>query len=258
MMNFMPRKYELISDLQDERDFAFATPEADLPEKIDLRPQCPPVLEQLSIGSCTAIAIANCYKFLLLRENLPIFSPSRLFIYYNQRVLQGTIDRDSGALIRNGFKTIVRHGVCDENLWRYDISKFKVQPPDICYQAALQHRAIEYQRISPGLSQMKACLAEVFPIVGGFIMYQSFESKEVARTGILDLPKSNEQRLGGHAVLIIGYDSETERFIVMNSWGTTWGQAGYFTIPFAYLLDEKLATDFWTMRKPIKKGGITG
>jgi hypothetical protein len=99
MMNFMPRKYELISDLQDERDFAFATPEADLPEKIDLRPQCPPVLEQLSIGSCTAIAIANCYKFLLLRENLPIFSPSRLFIYYNQRVLQGTIDRDSGALI---------------------------------------------------------------------------------------------------------------------------------------------------------------
>lgn len=255
-MKVIPRKYELIPDLQDERDFCFAPPPADLPEKVDLRPLCPPVLEQLSIGSCTAIAIANCYKFLLSKENLPVFSPSRLFIYYNERVLQGTTERDSGALIRNGFKTIVKHGVCDEELWRYDISKFKTKPPDICYQAALQHRAIEYQRISPVLGRMKSCLVEGFPIIGGFIMYQSFEGKEVAHTGILNLPKSKEQKLGGHAVLIVGYDSETERFIVMNSWGKHWGQAGYFTIPFAYLLDEKLATDFWTMRKPVEKGEI--
>jgi len=249
-MKVTPRKYGLIPDLEDERDFCFATPPtADLPDKVDLRQMCPPVLEQLSIGSCTAIAIANCYKFLLLKEKLPVFSPSRLFIYYNERVLQGTTDRDSGALIRNGFKTLVKHGVCNEELWQYDISKFKTRPPDSCYLAALQHRAIEYQRISPVLSQMKSCLADGFPIVGGFIMYQSFEGKEVAHTGILNLPQAKEQKLGGHAVLIVGYDSETERFIVMNSWGKQWGQAGYFTIPFAYLLDEKLASDFWTMRK---------
>lgn len=246
----MKRKYGLIPDTKDERDFCFAAqPALNLPDKVDLRPQCPPVLEQLSIGSCTAVAIANCYKFLLIKAKLPAFLPSRLFIYYNERAIQGTVERDSGALIRNGFKTISKQGVCDEVLWKYDVSKFKLKPPAVCYSEALRHRAIEYQRVSQTLSQMKSCLAEGFPVVVGFTPYEAFESREVARTGILNLPAAREQKLGGHAVLIVGYDSDSERFIVMNSWGAKWGLQGYFTMPFAYLMDEKLASDFWTLRR---------
>ncbi len=246
----MKRKYGLIADTKDERDFFFAAKQAiDLPEKVDLRPFCPPVQEQLSIGSCTAVAIGNSYKFLLMKENLPLFSPSRLFIYYNEREIVGTTNQDSGALIRDGFKSVAKQGVCDEILWEYDISKFSLQPPQICYLEALEHRAIEYQRVNQTLNHLKSCLAEGFPIVGGFMMHESFESKEVAKTGVLNLPKSDEQKLGGHAVLIVGYDTDSARFIVMNSWGNSWGQNGYFTIPFEYLTDSSLATDFWTIRK---------
>jgi C1A family cysteine protease len=246
----MKRKYGLIPDTEDERDFCFAAqPTPNLPDIVDLRPDCPPVLEQLNIGSCTAVAIANCYKFLLMKAKLPAFLPSRLFIYYNERAIQGTIERDSGALIRNGFKTISKQGVCDEVLWKYEVSKFKLKPTAVCYSEALKHRAIEYQRVSQTLNQMKSCLAEGFPIVVGFTPYETFEGKEIARTGILNLPAAHERKLGGHAVLIVGYDSDSERFIVMNSWGNKWGLQGYFTMPFAYLTDAKLASDFWTLRK---------
>jgi C1A family cysteine protease len=246
----MKRKYGLIPDTKDERDFCFAPqPALNLPDRADLRPNCPPVLEQLSIGSCTAVAIANCYKFLLMKEKLPAFLPSRLFIYYNERAIQGTIERDSGALIRNGFKTISKQGVCDENLWKYEVSKFRLKPPAVCYSEALKHRAVEYQRVSQTLNQMKLCLVEGFPIVGGFIAYESFESKEAARTGILNLPAAGERKLVGHAVLIVGYDSDSERFIAMNSWGNTWGLQGYFTVPFEYFISEELASDFWTLRR---------
>lgn len=246
----MKRKYGLIPDAGDERDFCFAPqPAVNLPDRVDLRPDCPPVLEQLSIGSCTAIAIANCYKFLLMKENLPVFSPSRLFIYYNERAIQGTAERDSGALIRNGFKSISKQGVCDESLWKYDVSKFKQKPPAVCYSEAVKHRVIEYQRVSQTLNEMKMCLAEGFPMVGGFTAYQSFEGQEAAQTGNLNLPASGEQKLGGHAVLIVGYDSDSGRFIVMNSWGGNWGLQGYFTVPFGYFTNAELASDFWTLRR---------
>lgn len=246
----MKRKYGLIPDTKDERDFCFAPqPALNLRDRVDLSPSCPPVLEQLNIGSCTAVAIANCYKFLLMKENLPAFLPSRLFIYYNERAIQGTIERDSGALIRNGFKTISKQGVCDEVLWKYDVSKFKLKPPVICYSEALKHRDVEYQRVSQTLNQMKSCLAEGFPIVVGFTPYETFEGKEIARTGILNLPSAHEQKLGGHAVLVVGYDSDSERFIVMNSWGVKWGLQGYFTIPFEYFTNAELASDFWTLRR---------
>lgn len=205
----MRRTYGLIPDSEDVCDFSFAAAQSvtNLPASVDLRPCCPSVLEQLSIGSCTAIAIANCYKFLLMKTDSTVFLPSRLFIYYNERMIQGTTERDSGALIRNGFKSISRYGVCDERLWRYDLSKFKQKPPAICYTEALKNRSMSYQRVSQELNQMKACLAEEFPIVAGFKTYESFEGAEVARTGVLNLPVAGERKLGGHAVLLVGYDS---------------------------------------------------
>jgi len=49
-------------------------------------------------------------------------------------------------------------------------------------------------------------------------------------------------------VLAVGYDDASQRFLVRNSWGSGWGQAGYFTLPYAYLTTRGLASDFWTLQ----------
>jgi len=107
---------------------------------------------------------------------------------------------------------------------------------------------VGYQRVDRMLSQMKGCLADGFPFVFGFTDYESFESAEVARTGMLQMPKPREGVVGGHAVLAVGYDDKTERFMVRNSWGTSWGKRGYFTMPYSYMLTDNLSDDFWTIR----------
>jgi C1A family cysteine protease len=95
---------------------------------------------------------------------------------------------------------------------------------------------------------MKGCLASGYPFVFGFSVYTEFESDTVATTGVLNMPSPKEKLLGGHAVIAVGYDDKTQRFIVRNSWGAKWGIKGYFTIPYAYLTDPNLAADFWTIR----------
>ena len=82
----------------------------------------------------------------------------------------------------------------------------------------------------------------------GFTVYESFESQEVAKTGVVPMPAPGEQVVGGHAVLAVGYDDSAQTFMVRNSWGTGWGQAGYFTMPYAYLTTRGLSSDFWTIR----------
>jgi C1A family cysteine protease len=250
----IPRKiqrYGWVPDLPDQRDHLFAAPPAvmtALPSSVDLRDQCPKeIYDQGQLGSCTANAIAAAFEFDLLKQQLTDFMPSRLFIYYNERVKEGTVDVDSGAMIRDGIKSVNKQGVCTETSWPYDITRFADQPPDSCYQEAQSNLAMSYQRVTPILSQLKGCLAHGYPIVFGFRVYESFESAEVARTGEVPMPQASEQALGGHAVLAVGYDDVTGRFLVRNSWGSGWGQNGYFTMPYAYLTDRTLSSDFWAI-----------
>ena len=132
--------------------------------------------------------------------------------------------------------------------WPYDITKFAQKPSAQALSDALHHKAVSYQRLVNTLTQMKGCLASGYPFVFGFSVYASFESPTVAQTGVVPMPQPNEQLLGGHAVLAVGYDDAQQRFTVRNSWGPNWGTAGYFTIPYAYLTDGNLADDFWTVR----------
>jgi C1A family cysteine protease len=241
-----------IPDLPDARDHLYSAPLptlAALPAKLSLRPQCPPVLDQGALGSCTANAIASAHRFDQMTEAAAApFAPSRLFIYYNERVIEHSVSEDSGAMIRDGIKSIARQGVCAEKSWPYVITKFARKPPATCYKAALDHQALSYQRLVQSLTQMKGCLASGYPFVFGFSVYESFETPDVARTGTVPLPSQNERLLGGHAVLAVGYDDRRQRFLAMNSWGTRWGDGGFFTIPYAYLTDGDLAADFWTVR----------
>ena len=251
----MPRhvkRFGWIPDIPDARDHMYSAPrpilEA-LPAKVDLRSRCPPVLDQGELGSCTANAIASAHRFDQLKQGAPdTFAPSRLFIYYNERVMEHSTSEDAGAMIRDGIKSIVTDGVCPESMWPYVIAKFANKPTAPCYKAALDHQAVSYQRLLQTGNQMKGCLASGYPFVFGFSVYESFESPAVAKTGAVPLPSSTESMLGGHAVIAVGYDDAAQRFLAMNSWGAGWGNRGFFTMPYAYLTDADLAADFWTVR----------
>jgi len=249
MSNFI--SYGWQPDLPDHRDLNYAAPEpvlVSLPIKIDLRNNCPMVYNQGQLGSCTANAISAAFEFELLKQKSPDFMPSRLFIYYNERAIENTINSDSGAQIRDGIKSVNKSGVCPETMWPYNISEFTQKPHSVCYTDASKHLVTSYHRVSNDLKQMKGCLAEGYPFVFGFTVYDSFEGQQVAKSGIVNLPAPTEKVVGGHAVLAVGYDDTTNRFIVRNSWGGTWGQKGYFTMPYDYLTNTNLADDFWTIR----------
>jgi C1A family cysteine protease len=242
--------YGWVPDLPDARDYMYSAPQAalaELPAKVDLRPKCPPVYDQGQLGSCTANAIGAAHAFAQLRQFRRNFMPSRLFIYFNERVMERTVDTDSGAMIRDGMKSVSKVGVCPETLWPYDIAKFRDKPSDKCYTEAEKNQAIVYRRALQNLHQLQGSLASGTPVVFGFSVYETFEGTEVARTGVMPMPKRREQLLGGHAVLAVGYDDRSERFIVRNSWGPKWGQRGYFTMPYAYVTNPQLAQDFWTL-----------
>ena len=242
--------YGWVPDIPDARDFMYSAPQAvlaALPAKVDLRAQCPPVYDQGQLGSCTANAIGGAHAFAQLRQFKRDFMPSRLFIYFNERVMERTVDTDSGAMIRDGMKSVAKVGVCPEALWPYDIARFRDKPTAKCYTEAEKNQAIVYRRALQNLHQLQGALANGTPVVFGFSVYETFEGPDVARTGVVPMPGRNEQLLGGHAVLAVGYDDTSQRFIVRNSWGTGWGQQGYFTMPYAYLTNPQLAQDFWTL-----------
>jgi C1A family cysteine protease len=257
-------RYGWSPDIPDQRDILFSAPLAKLgplPAKVDLRKQCPAVYNQGQIGSCTANAIAGAFEFDLRKQKQTDFVPSRLFIYFNERFMEHSVALDNGAQIRDGVKSVNKLGVCPETEWPYDDTPAdpttNVWPPGArpaqkptpdCYKAALNHQVVSYQRVNRDLAQMKGCLAAGYPFVFGFTVYDAFESAEVAKTGVLNMPTSDERVVGGHAVLAVGYDDVAQRFIVRNSWGAKWGQKGYFTIPYAYLISGNLASDYWTIR----------
>lgn len=241
-------RYGWIPDVPDHRDFLMTRPTLVLPDTVDLRLHCPPVYDQGALGSCTANAIAAAIEYERSRQGLPDFMPSRLFIYYNERKMEGTINSDSGAMIRDGIKSVAQIGACPESGWGYDISKFTVLPDSACYAQAKKYKALDYWHVPRSITQMRGCLAAGFPFVFGFSVYEEFESSAVASSGIVPLPAHSSRMLGGHAVLAVGYDHAAQRFLVRNSWGSGWGQQGYFWLPYAYLTDSDLSDDFWCIK----------
>ncbi len=256
-------RYNWIPDLPDHRDFQFiermGVP-GQIPTQVDLRAHCPPVANQGQIGSCTGNAVAGLVEYMELadikggRSNEPeVFSKiqysnvSRLFIYYNERELSGTTSTDSGSTLRNGMKSIAKWGVCRERVWGYSSSHVLEKPALTAYEEAAQHRIGSYLRIATLDAGLRA-LASGLPFVFGFTVFESFESPQVAKTGVVPLPTDGDRPLGGHAVMAVGYDQAQQWLIVRNSWGAEWGDHGYFYLPFAYANNLRLAQDFWTIR----------
>jgi C1A family cysteine protease len=247
------KRYGWVRDIPDQRDLRYTPPPrlaAALPRKVDLRAGFEPCYDQGMLGSCTANAIAGALQYLECKEGeQPPVMPSRLFVYYNERALEGSVGSDSGAQIRDGIKSVVKQGYCSESCWPYVVANFALKPPSECYRQALHERVSQYLRLDNGVVSLLTCLATEYPFVFGFSVYESFESASVAQTGVVHMPKSGERLVGGHAVVAVGYDLDAKQFLVRNSWGSRWGQHGYFTMPFEYVTDPYLAADFWTIRK---------
>lgn len=240
--------YGYLPDLPDFRDHHYAAlPEhlAALPSSVDLRPQCPPIEDQGQLGSCTSFAAGAAIRFARNKQGLPDFVTSHLFLYYNSRRFK---NEDTGATIKDVIKSAAKQGDCPESEWPYNISRFAIKPPQQCYTDALKDRALSYQRVQQNLSQMKACLASENPVVVGISVYQSFESDEVAKTGMVPIPEPGEQLLGGHAVLVCGFRDDTQKWIFRNSWGLSWADGGYGYLDYQYLLNKGLASDFWVIK----------
>lgn len=238
-------------DLPDDRDFHYVPPPGalqGLPKHKNLRDRCPPVYFQKGLNSCSANAVAAAVEFDLIKERKTrVIFPSRLFLYYNTRAVEGTVRSNVGVSIRDVIKSVAKLGDCPESLWPYVEKKFRTRPPKSCYRNALKYRLVQYQRIHRGIEDFRTCLASGYPFVFGFLAHQKFQDV-VKRTGRLEMPSQGERVIGHHAVLAVGYEEPQRRFWVRNSWGPRFGRAGYFTMPYEYLLSEYLSSDFWTIR----------
>jgi hypothetical protein len=260
----MPHAYGRLRDLPDDRDYRLTEhvrlPLATaLPARVDLRATgylSDPILDQGQLGSCTAHAIASAIQYTQRASGLPVFLPARLALYYWERVIEGSTREDAGAELRDGLKVVAgQPGYVDEALWPYDVERFTVAPPAYVVDHARQDHVTKYMRVDVSAAALKQALAAAYPVVVGFDVYESFELDSVAQTGEVPMPARTEAILGGHAVLCVGYDDSTQRFLCRNSWGDGWGAAGYFTMPYGYLGSPKYAQDFWAIEQEIEGGG---
>lgn len=239
----------------DERDKKFkaiygAPSSKKLPTKVDLRDSLGPILDQQDLGSCVSNSLAYALRVCLTRQKLPIFSPSRLFIYYNARqIAEQPIYEDSGVTIRDGYRSVSKYSACSEDIWPYDVNQFTKKPPQECFDAPETYDSFRYITLDNDQNQIKKSLSEGYPVSFGAALFESFMSAEVAQTGIIPMPdQKTEQRLGGHAMTIVGYDDAKESFLVANSWGPNWGEKGCCWIPYKYIENDDISSDFWSAR----------
>jgi len=240
-------KYHWIKDKIDTRDHPYRLTGATQSNIVDLRQYCSSIEDQGKLGSCTGNAIAGAIELLHKRQSRTL-DISRLFIYYYERKFIGTVNYDSGAYIRDGIKACYTYGAPTENLWPYNISKFKMQPHKTAIVDALKRKVTSYQR-ALDFNQVIDSITSGYPVTIGFNVYSSFDSPAVAKTGFMPYPDVNKERLlGGHAVLLVGYNKDNNIFIARNSWGTRWGDKGYFYMPFKVIQNTSMSRDFWVIK----------
>jgi C1A family cysteine protease len=244
------QKLGWIRDTKDERDRKYsAKAPRELPTRSDFRSRYPRVWDQKSLGSCTAHAVGAAALYVdIYDKDMSIVVPSRLFIYYMTRALEGSIGQDVGATIRNSIKAVSRFGYPVEDSWPYETRRFSERPPNEVISSAFRERIGSYERVDRDLNHFKEILSQGYPIVLGFSVYDSMYSTRVEMSGRIPVPKKGEKFHGGHAVLACGYDDERQALIIRNSWGESWGEKGYGYLPYAFIEESKLSADFWTIR----------
>lgn len=241
-----------IKDPKDSRDYVFSAPAAiedvKKPAVFSLNDKINLTYDQGPMNSCVGNGTALLFYYLRQKEGLPIFNPSRLFIYWNARAMRGTTGQDQGCVIRDAIKSVNTLGVCSEDDWKYDKNLVFKKPDTNSYNQALLNQSIEYTKIPRDLEQIKNCLYEGYPFVLGFRVPKSFTSSQTRNTGIVETPLSNESLDNGHAVLIIGWNDDKKLLQFRNSYGPKWGDKGNGYLRYAAIENEKWSSDYWTIR----------
>jgi C1A family cysteine protease len=243
------KKYGCIPDIPDQRDIFTNFPSVKYYQSVDLRKSdlFPEIPIQGELGASVAHALI-AYNYYNNKKNGNVISPlSAQFIYYNQRTLANTIDSDSGGSIRDGLKILERIGICEENIYPYSPEFFRDPPTKGAYENALKNKQIiQYRRLKLEIEEIMKSLSIKIPVILGFTVYESFEHPDVARTGIMPIPKLGEKIIGYHATLIVGYNIDHRFFLCRNTRGPKWGQSGHFWMPFSFV-NTKHCGDPWIM-----------
>lgn len=242
-----------VPDLPDHRDHSLRITqhlfEGAIPTEAKLHTTSPfqfPIYDQGPIGSCVGNATAAAIQFLYRKLHRPNVTPSRLAIYYGARKIEGTVASDAGCMIRDAIKVVVKEGAGAESYCPYVPTNFKRSPSASYYKNATSHQALVYERVVQDRDIIRRVLASGYPIIFGVSVFDSFDTRDTERTGIVPYPKDSETMLGGHAILMCGYDEHV--VYSRNSWGPKWGMKGYFTMPWDYVLNPDLAEDFWVIK----------
>lgn len=244
----MERQFKLkksTSKVSDHRHIlTLVSKSSQIASEADLRPYMPHIYDQLEIGSCQSNAVGA-----LLEYNNVEITPSRLFIYYNVREIENTIEMDSGGSLTDTIEAVKKYGAPDESLWAYIQGKFTMKPDDAAYVSAKPDTVIQAYACET-VDDIKLAVANKFPVAIGLLLHQSFESPQVAQTGIVPLPTDADPILGGHALVVVGYSDSRQCFIVRNSWGESWGDHGHCYVPYAYFTPDR-AFDFWVVQSVV-------
>lgn len=246
-------KYGWLKQPQDDRDFKSLRYQLINQEILPSNYTLPiklSIYDQEPLGSCGANGGSSCFTYEAKQKNIrTTFKPSRLFLYYNARAINGWENEDSGVYIRDIFKTLSKEGICSESNMPYDISKFTIKPSDKAYKNAKLHSVTEYAAVENNIDIIKKTVMSGACIEFGFNVYESFESGNWdSTTGIMPIPLPNESLLGGHAVIIIGWSDEKQSFLIQNSWGKNWGLKGLFWMPYSYMISKE-CDDFWCIEQ---------
>jgi C1A family cysteine protease len=237
-------------DVPDQRDYVYKPRTVGkLPPLVDLRDRFFRPWNQGGLGSCTAHAVGAACQFLdVYDRDMNIVTPSRLFLYYNARLLEKNTANDDGAFIRNAIKAAAKFGYPAEDIWKYRTAAFARKPPPSAYKKATRETISKYERVQRNIGHFRKVLAEGLPIILGISVYESIDEDRVTKTGLIPIPGKKERMDGGHAILAVGYDDSRKRLIIRNSWGTGWGDDGYGYLPYRFIEDPGLSDDFWVIR----------
>ena len=221
--------------------FIKATP-SKLPATFTI-PTLAPIMDQGDLGDC----VSNSASYLINSQTMNRISISRIMHYDLCRIMEDTpLSQDDGTTIRTAASVLLKYGCCLESVCPYNTSTFSVLPPLNTIKQMNLFKQFSYFFVNQDLNSLKNTLLNMkTPITFGIIVYDSFLSIQVAKTGIVPMPDTKkEQEQGGHCVTMVGYDDSKQAFYCANSWGTSWGKKGYFHLPYNYVTDPKLASDF--------------